>query len=202
MSKAIADVPANLIIGHGPAKRRVIEQLLSNKAPGERWAVLDNDSIGLAVPAADPDAQLEALSGGCICCADVGLRVALTRLLRATHPQRLLLLPSGRARIPDVLRLLSDRWLAPVLQWRAAIAVLDAALPGLTTTDDEREALGHVQIVALEVQAANDGQIEAARAALASAAPQAKVVLVRDGDLDARLLEQAGISLRPRFASG
>ena len=202
MSAALAGIPANLIIGPGPAKRRLIGQLLSDKASGERWAVLDNDATALAVPAADSDAQLDALTGGCICCADVGLRVALTRLLRATRPQRLLLLPSAQARIPEVLRLLSDRWLAPVLDLRATIAVLDAAHPGLTATDDEREALGHVQIVALEVQGATEAQIAEARDILAGAAPQAKLVLIRGGDLDARLLEQAGAPVRARFASG
>ena len=202
MSAALADIPANLVIGNAPAKRRVIERLLSGQAGKERWAVLDNDATGLALPAADTDARLDTLAGGCICCADVGLRVALTRLLRATRPQRLLLLPSAQARIPDVLRLLSDRWLAPVLDLRATIAVLDAAHPGLTTTDDEREALGHVQIVALEVQGATEVQIAEAQVTLAGAAPQAKWVLMRDGDLDARLLEEAGMPLRPRFASG
>ena len=202
MSTALADVPANLVIGHGPAKRRMIERLLSGNAGKERWAVLDNDATGLALPAADAEAQLDALTGGCICCADVGLRVALTRLLRAARPQRLLLLPSSRARIPDVLRLLSDRWLAPVLEVRATIAVLDAARPGLMATDDEREALGYVQIVALELQGATESQIDKARAILAGVAPQAKWVLMRDGDLHARLLEEPGAPPRPRFASG
>lgn len=205
MSAALADIPANLVIGHGPAKRRVIERLLSGNAGKERWAVLDNDATGLALPAADPGAQLDTLAGGCICCADVGLRVALTRLLRASRPQRLLLLPSGQARIPEVLRLLSDRWLAPVLDLRATIVVLDAAHSthsGLTTTEAEREALGHAQIVALEVQGASDDRITAARLALVAAAPQARVVLMCDGNLDARLLEEGGVPQRPRFSSG
>jgi G3E family GTPase len=198
MSEILADIPANLIVGAGLAKRRVIEHLLSSKASGERWAVLDNDTTALAQPAVD---TVDTLSGRCICCADVGLRVALTRLLRATRPRRLLLLPSVRARIPEVLRLLSDRWLAPVLELRATIAVLDAAYPGMTATDDGREALGHVQIIALEVQGATESRIDNARATLAGVAPQAKVVLIRDGDLDARLLEEAGAPVRPRFAS-
>lgn len=196
MSLVLAGIPANLIVGAGSAKNRLIGHLLSSKASDEYWAVLDNDTTGLALPAVD------TLAGGCICCADVGLRVALTRLLRARRPQRLLLLPSGQARIPEVLRLLSDRWLAPVLDVRATIAVLDVAHPGLTATDNEREALGHVQIVALEVQGATESQIDKAKATLACVAPQAKLVLIRAGDLDARLLEEAGVPRRPRFASG
>jgi G3E family GTPase len=180
----------------------VIRHLLSIKPSGERWAVLDNDGTGLI--AAAQDAQVSTLAGGCICCADVGLRVGLTRLLREARPQRLLLLPSAQARIPDVIRLLSDRWLAPVLDLRATIAVLDAASAVLMAADnaDGKSALVHAAMIALERRGTTRRDFAESHRKISRAAPGARIVAVRDGALDARLLDAPGPMLQSRFHSG
>lgn len=127
----LADIPANLVIGRrGPRKSAFIESLLALRPQGEPWALLCNDGEQDGASAArDPAGiSISQMADGCICCsAQVELRVALTRLLRESRPRRLLIEPSSQAKLAEVRRLLADRWLAPVLEPRAAIGFIAAA---------------------------------------------------------------------------
>jgi G3E family GTPase len=201
---ALAAIPANLIVGEAGPRRRIAEHLLSSKAPGEHWAVLDNTGVASAWPSW-PDVKIRVVADGCICCNAVSIRVELTRLLREARPQRLLVLPSDQARIPDLLRSLTDRWLAPVLELRATIAVVNAA-SGDVGADHQAEGespLAHARVVALEPEegaAADD--VNRMRGHIAQLAPHAELVIVRNGNLDREFLDRPGTPVRPRFAPG
>ena len=135
-SGRLADIPANVIIGRrGPGKAAFLDALLALRPAGEPWALLRNDGEkGPGIFAAPDQAgiSISQVADGCICCsAQVELRVALTRLLREARPRRLLIEPSSQAKLPEVLRLLTDRWLAPVLNPRATIGFIDAHDAGI-----------------------------------------------------------------------
>ena len=203
MKAALVGIPANLFVGHEPARRAVVQHLLSSKLPGERWAILDNDPASGAALPSGPDVLISVVADGCICCNAVGLRVELTRLLSRARPQRLLVLPSRQARIPEVIRLLSDRWLAPVLNLRATIAVVNAADDDLQAAGNaDRESLfAGVNIVALETTGTHEGVAGLAHEVLAHVAPHARVVRVVNGGLDPGLLDEPGWPARPMFSS-
>ena len=128
----LADIPANVVIGRrGPQKAAFLESLLALRPAGEPWALLRNDGEkdDRTSTARDPAGiSIRQVADGCICCsAQVELRVALTRLLRESRPRRLFIEPSSQAKLPEVLRLLADRWLAPVLNTRATIGFIEAS---------------------------------------------------------------------------
>lgn len=209
MRDPLRAVPVNLITGRrGAGKSSLIRRLLAQRPAGERWAVLYNDvpAAGEATPDPEQDGvRFSLMADGCICCsAQVGLRVALTRLLRDARPQRLLIEPSSQARVNEVLKLLADRWLAPVLDVRATILVVNAAQHAGAPLAHEldRERIAHAGVIALHQagQAAGDGvdDLEHALAALAPRATMAKSLIP---DLDAALLDTPGQTVRPHFHS-
>lgn len=131
-SGRLADIPANVIIGRrGAQKGAFLDALLALRPEAEPWALLLNDGEkepAASTPGGPAGLSISQVADGCICCsAQVELRVALTRLLRESRPQRLLIEPSSQAKLPEVRRLLSDRWLAPVLDTRATIGFIAAS---------------------------------------------------------------------------
>ena len=132
---ALRGVRTTLLLGEPGSCDRLLAGWLAQRPPGESWSVLDNRPLAdadpalpvPAAPATDPTSQvrLTRLTGGCLCCAGVNLRVTLTRLLRVERPQRLFILPPPEAELRSLLRQLGDNWLLPVLALRAVIGVLD-----------------------------------------------------------------------------
>lgn len=197
----LAGLPANLILGTPAPRRLLVQRLLDARAPAECWAVLDNAGIGLESHAA-PGLGVATLADACMCCNAITMKVVLTRLLREVRPCRLLILPSLQANIPQLLRLLSDQWLAPVLHFRATLAATevpeDPAWDGLRNSD-EQSLLSQAQLIVLEeAQGEKSGRSEAARIALGRALPRTRIVA--GADVHMRLLDEAGPAKRPWFA--
>lgn len=212
MRDLLRAVPVNLITGRrGAGKSSVIRRLLAQRPAGERWAVLYNDVPAAGESTPDPeldDVRFSLMAEGCICCsAQVGLRVALTRLLRDARPQRLLIEPSSQARVNEVLKLLADRWLAPVLDVRATILVVNAAqhVGAPLAHELDRERIAHAQVIALHQagRAADEGADGLAELehALAAIAPRATMLKSLAPDLDVALLDTPGHAVRPHFHS-
>ena len=132
----LAHVATNLVVGKsGAAKSRLLKRIESLRPQDERWAFLVTDSDQHTVPpelrlahSQDAGAQsVAALTGGCICCTgSVELRSTLVRLLRQARPQRLIIEAPAMASTRELIRLLSDPWLAPVLDLKAVVLALDA----------------------------------------------------------------------------
>ncbi len=216
MPEPLRAVAVNLITGRrGAGKSSVIRRLLAQRPAGERWAVLYNDVPAAGESTPDPkqdevrgDVRFSLMADGCICCsAQVGLRVALTRLLRDARPQRLLIEPSSQARVNEVLKLLADRWLAPVLDVRATILVVNAAQHAGAPLAHEldRERIAYAQVIALHQagRAAGEGADGLAELehALAAIAPRATMLKSLVPDLDVALLDTPGHAVRPHFHS-
>jgi G3E family GTPase len=141
----------NLITGFlGAGKTTLIRQLLAQRPPDERWAVIVNefgivgiDGTTLAASGggdAAPASRVEVreVAGGCICCAaNVPLRVAVTDVLRRLRPDRLLVEPSGLGHPAAILATLATPGLAGALRVGPVLCVADARhpLPGEGSAD-------------------------------------------------------------------
>ncbi len=127
-------VPTNLITGFlGVGKTTAVIDLLKQKAPGSRWAVLVNEygdvSIdGALIEGSSPDGvTVKEVGGGCVCCAAAPfLPVAIHFLLLESRPERLIIETTGLghpARLLDSLRMSYHGR----LDVRATIGIVDPA---------------------------------------------------------------------------
>lgn len=129
---SISRVPTNLITGFlGVGKSTAIRNLLARAPADERWAVLVNEFgevavDGAAMAGAGDNAAIRELPGGCLCCTlGAPLKVTLTRLLREARPDRLLIEPTGVGHPARVLDALRGGDLAPALDVRATVCLVD-----------------------------------------------------------------------------
>jgi G3E family GTPase len=129
----LRNIPTHVIAGPlGAGKTSLIRNLLAQRPPHERWAVLVNEFglIGLdaALLTTDDDGiALGEVAGGCLCCVNgVPFQVGLSRLLRQAKPHRLLIEPSGLGHPLQLLDQLRATPWAGVLAVQEPVLVLDA----------------------------------------------------------------------------
>lgn len=130
----MSSVPTNLITGFlGVGKTTCVIDLLKQKPPGSRWAVLVNEygEVGIdgaLIEGAGPDGvTVKEVGGGCVCCASAPfLPVAIHFLLLEARPERLIIETTGLghpARLLDSLRMSYHGR----LDVRATIGIVDPA---------------------------------------------------------------------------
>jgi G3E family GTPase len=128
--KKFANIPTNMVMGFlGAGKTTAILNLLKQKPPDEKWAVLVNEFGQVGIDGtifAASGAIVREVPGGCLCCA-VGLpfQVAVNRLLKEVKPDRLLIEPTGLGHPKRVLDMLNSGYFQTVLEVRASICLLD-----------------------------------------------------------------------------
>lgn len=129
----LSHIPTHLIAGPlGAGKTSLIRHLLEHKPAGERWAVLINEfgQIGLDAALLTTGADgigLAEVPGGCLCCVNgAPFQVGLSRLLRQSRPDRLLIEPSGLGHPAELLQQLAVAPWEGVLALQPCVLVLDA----------------------------------------------------------------------------
>jgi G3E family GTPase len=125
----LADVPAVVLTGlRGAGKTTLLGAMLRARPPAERIAVLLTER-GEAAPPGLANATVVAAEPGCVCCVgQMSLRVALTRLLRETRPERVYIELAEPAHLARALATLRSPWLAPVLDIAEVDGVADATV--------------------------------------------------------------------------
>ncbi len=205
---ALTNIPANVIAGKGgDGQEQFIADLLALRPQGQRWAVLLNTSGVSKAPVfpQENDVGTVNVAQGCVCCsAQLEMRVALNRLLRQMRPHRVLIGVSGAAKLGEVLRLLSDRWLAPVLDLRATLSVQDAtriADVSERLDDLEQERLALCDVIAIRGSGAmSAATVDGVERVLTAEAPQAAMVHIdREPVLLAHLDRSSRVRPRPMF---
>jgi G3E family GTPase len=153
-------VATNLVVGKsGAAKSRLLKRLEALKPQGESWAFLvtDTDQHTVSTPlrlkqGTSAAVHVAAIAGGCICCTgSVELRSTLVKLLRESRPARLIVEAPAMASTRELLRLLSDAWLAPVLDLSAVVLALDEA-ETFPADEADQERLAYAAVVVTNAQ--------------------------------------------------
>ncbi|MHC8303439.1 CobW family GTP-binding protein [Pseudomonas sp. PB3P13] len=129
----LQNIPTHVIAGPlGAGKTSLIQHLLTQRPPNERWAVLINEFGQIGLDAAlltqdDEGIALGEVAGGCLCCVNgAPFQIGLGRLLRKARPDRLFIEPSGLGHPAQLLAQLSEApWLG-VLNVQPCVLVLDA----------------------------------------------------------------------------
>ncbi|MDD2059615.1 CobW-like GTP-binding protein [Pseudomonas sp. GD03860] len=146
----LQNIPTHVIAGPlGAGKTSLIRQLLAQRPPEERWAVLINEfgQIGLDAALLSTDDQgiaMGEVAGGCLCCVNgAPFQVGLGRLLRKARPHRLFIEPSGLGHPMQLLEQLRQPPWRGVLAVQPAIVVLDAEqlAAGIALPDAQQQAL-------------------------------------------------------------
>lgn len=133
---SITQVPTNIITGFlGVGKTTVIQKLLSQKPPEERWAVLVNEfgEVGIdsnlfsSAEGQKSGVTISQVPGGCMCCTNgLPMQMALNLLLKESKPHRLLIEPTGLGHPKEVLAILSGEYYREVLNLQATLSLVDA----------------------------------------------------------------------------
>ncbi len=206
----LCHIPTHLIAGPlGAGKTSLIRHLLAHKPAGERWAVLINEfgQIGLDAALLTTGADgigLAEVPGGCLCCVNgAPFQVGLSRLLRQSRPDRLLIEPSGLGHPAELLQQLAAAPWEGVLALQPCVLVLDAqALArGESLPASQQAALGEAGLLVLNKAEGLDAD---ARARVQAALPPRPLIWTSQGALAFDQLpghqvqagaEQAGLKL-------
>lgn len=129
----LQNIPTHVIAGPlGAGKTSLIQHLMAQKPPHERWAVLVNEFGQIGLDAAlmsqgSDDIAITEVAGGCVCCVNgAPFQIGLSRLLRKSRPDRLFIEPSGLGHPAQILKQLGEApWLG-VLALQPCVMVLDA----------------------------------------------------------------------------
>jgi len=135
-SPTITAVPTNIITGFlGVGKTTAILHLLKGKPADQRWAVLVNEFGEIGVDGSLMGGQqgseqqvfIQEVPGGCMCCAaGLPMQVALNQLLAASHPDRVLIEPTGLGHPKEVLQVLTGGPYRKALNVQRTVTLVDA----------------------------------------------------------------------------
>lgn len=192
-------IPTHLITGFlGVGKTTAIRHLLPHRPGGERWAVLVNEfgQVGVDEQLMDgQDVAIRQIPGGCLCCvSSQAFTVGLNRLIRAEHPTRILIEPTGLGHPARVIETLTGAYYREVLDLRAVITLMDAR--HLASPRHREHPNWQDQIRLADVLVANKADLytDADREAFLNFArhldpPRTRTALVSQGALDPAWLD-------------
>ena len=129
-------IPVNIISGPlGVGKTTMMNHLLKQRPPDERWSILVNEYGLVGLDAAMMDSTFEQtqktkvtireVAGGCICCsAGFIFEMSLVQLLQK-RPDRLLIEPTGLAALSGILDTLNRDGIREAIDIRSIVCLLD-----------------------------------------------------------------------------
>jgi len=116
----------------GAGKTTLIKKLLSEVFTGEKLVLIENEFGEVSVDGGflrESGVEVSELSSGCICCTLVGdFTEALGKVYDQFKPDRILIEPSGVAKLSDVIAAVGDAVDAtPALELNSFVTVVDAS---------------------------------------------------------------------------
>ena len=189
----------NLITGPlGSGKTTLIRHLLTLKPAHENWVLLVNEfgSVGIDGAILSEDASIHSvqLPGGCICCtAKTELQQALSEVIQAHSPDRILIEPTGLGEPDSLVDILQSDTLKNKIQLQTLFAVLDSSTVTLKELHDftiMQNLLNMADVVILNKHdLATLEQIETLNNYCESLFPRKKAILLtQQGKIEAKWL--------------
>lgn len=202
-SRRVTSIPVHVVTGFlGSGKSTLIRELIAQKPPHERWAVVINEfgQIGIDQALFDDreDVIIKGLPGGCLCCQlAFVLQASLVNLIHRHQPDRLLIEPSGLGHPAGLLEMLRGDAFSHVLELQTVVTLLDprrmdddSALASATFTDQLVMAEG---IVLTMLDKATPEQLEKTHGYLGELWPRKRWIAEADhGRLPLGQLIEAG----------
>ena len=189
----------------GAGKTTLIKKLLAEAFQGEKLVLIENEFGEVSVDGGflqDTGVQVSELSSGCICCTLVG---DFTEALKQVHdqykPDRILIEPSGVAKLSDVVAAIEDAVKAvPDLRLNSFVDVVDASkvkiyLKNIPEYANQVESAG--TIILSRTQKLTQEKLEAAVALLREKNTTAAVITTPWDELDGQTILKAieGVSM-------
>jgi G3E family GTPase len=127
-------VQTNIITGFlGVGKTTMIQHLLKQKPPHERWAILVNEFGEVGIDGSflyqkdQTKVFVREVPGGCMCCTSgLPMQIALNQLLMKAKPHRLLIEPTGLGHPKEVMDALLGENYKNVLDLNRTLTLVDA----------------------------------------------------------------------------
>lgn len=179
----------------GAGKTTLIQKLLHENLAGEKIALVENDFGEISIDAAllkNGGVQVREINSGCICCSLSGDFVAaLEELLRDYRPDRVIIEPSGVGKLSDIVTILADSRIRPLVQSLRRITVVDVKRCGMYLDnfgeffEDQIESAETVVLSRVE---AYSNRVGAAQDIIRGINPKAQVLARGWADLDGAAL--------------
>ena len=183
----------------GAGKTTLIKKLLSEAFVGDKLVLIENEFGEVSVDGGflrESGVQVSELSSGCICCTLVGdFTESLKQVYEQYQPDRILIEPSGVAKLSDVVAAIEDAVKAvPELKLNSFVDVVDATkvkvyLKNIPEYSNQVESAG--TIVLSRTQKLTQEKLEAAVALLREKNAAAAVITTPWDELEGKTILKA-----------
>lgn len=183
----------------GAGKTTLIKKLLSEAFVGDKLVLIENEFGEVSVDGGflrESGVQVSELSSGCICCTLVGdFTESLKQVYTQYKPDRILIEPSGVAKLSDVVAAIEDAVKAvPELHLNSFVDVVDATkvkvyLKNIPEYSNQVESAGTV--VLSRTQKLTQEKLEAAVALLREKNATAAMITTPWDELDGKTILKA-----------
>ena len=193
----------------GAGKTTLIKKLLAEALEGEKLVLIENEFGEISVDGGflqETGVQVSELSSGCICCTLVGdFTEALKQVYEQYRPDRILIEPSGVAKLSDVIAAIEDAVKAvPELTLNSFVTVVDgskvkAYMKNIPEYKNQVQSAG--TIILSRTQKLSQEKLEAAVALLREKNDTAAVITTPWDQLDGKAILNAieGVSMHDQL---
>ena len=183
----------------GAGKTTLIKKLLAEALEGEKLVLIENEFGEISVDGGflqETGVQVSELSSGCICCTLVGdFTEALKQVYEQYRPDRILIEPSGVAKLSDVIAAIEDAVKAvPELTLNSFVTVVDgskvkAYMKNIPEYKNQVQSAG--TIILSRTQKLSQEKLEAAVALLREKNPDAAILTTPWDELEGKTILSA-----------
>ena len=193
----------------GAGKTTLIKKLLAEAFVGDKLVLIENEFGEVSVDGGflrESGVQVSELSSGCICCTLVGdFTESLKQVYEQYKPDRILIEPSGVAKLSDVVAAIEDAVKAvPELKLNSFVDVVDATkvkvyLKNIPEYSNQVESAG--TIILSRTQKLTQEKLEAAVALLREKNATAAIITTPWDDLEGKTILNAieGVSMHDQL---
>lgn len=113
----------------GAGKTYLIKKLIENNIYNENIAIIENEFGEVSIDALilkETNIEVKEINSGCICCEVTGdFKKAVLEVIDFYEPERIIIEPSGVAKLSDIIKIFRERELKDVVKIDNVITVID-----------------------------------------------------------------------------